>query len=73
MTEAKKLSFAELVARGLLFDIDAAAKMTGYCKQHLRRLCVQKKISHKRRGQAFLFTRQDIEDMFVTVVAEKKA
>jgi hypothetical protein len=71
MTAPIVRTFAELMARGELYDIAMAAKMSGYSEQHLRRLCIARKVSHKRRGTAFLFTKHDIEDMFVVV--EKKA
>ena len=48
-------SFAELLAAGDILDVPAAAARIGYSEGHVRRLCLEGKLSHFRRGNEHFF------------------
>ena len=57
-----------------LFSLSAAAKVSGYNDQHLRKLCREKRVAHTIRGSRYFFTAEEIEGLarHVAVEAEVK-
>jgi len=64
-------TFDQQIKDGDLFDIERAAKLTGYSVQHVRRLCHDRRIGHVRRGPQFFFTQQHIKNAFQYVEAQR--
>lgn len=56
-----------------LKTLEEAARVSGYCIQHLRRLCHRRKISHLRRGKSFFFTESQMAALFEIVQARTTA
>ena len=56
----------------VMYTLEQAAPLLGYCVQHLRRLCKAGKVPHIRRGLRYLFTEEDIRNTFVRMPTIKK-
>lgn len=63
----KILTLRERLANGTLYNIKTAAKASGYCEQHLRRLCQWGRVAHIRRGYNVYFTPDQVNALFQTM------
>lgn len=48
---------------GCKYNLAEAAEKTGYCEQHLRRLCILGQVACWQRGRNYFFTEADISIM----------
>ena len=56
-----------------LHTLEEAALKSGYCIQHLRRLCHRRKVSHIRRGKWFFFNDEQMDALFAVVQCRTSA
>lgn len=52
-----------------IYSLTEAAAESGFCVQHLRRLCRDRRVSHTRRGDRYFFTVEELKALTVHVAA----
>ena len=67
----EKYTFAELLERGDIVNLQTAAKILGYSRFGLRLACQAGKYGHIRRGTAVYFLRSQVEAARPRVVPPK--
>ena len=59
--------FRRRIQKGEVLTLSIAAEQSGYSRQHLRRLCFNKKVEHIRRGPLLFFTADQASKLVKTV------